>query len=99
MKTYFTLFTFILCFSIIGCGSDEDSPGGSGNECNTEWFANQTNLILSTGITYGLDESEENCKKYVDAIEDWIDAAEDCDGISETEIEQTRMDLEEIDCN
>ena len=98
MKTCLTLFTLVFCLSFIGCGSDDGTDGGGPN-CSAEWFATQTNLILSTGIAFGLDETKESCEKYVEALEDWLEAAEDCDGISQAEIDETRNEIDEIDCN
>lgn len=103
MKKYFKILVVLsLIWTIQSCGSDENEQEQEqevlGN-CIAEWFSNQTDLILEAGVEFGTNPTDENCKAYQDAIMLWIDEAEDCNLVTQADIDQLQIDLEELDCN
>ncbi|MDF1699225.1 MAG: hypothetical protein P1U56_25445 [Saprospiraceae bacterium] len=89
---------FSLIWTIQSCESSNSMEEEAAN-CVVEWFNNQSDLIIDAGIAYGLEETEENCKAYREAIEEWIAAAEDCTTFPQEDIDQAYIDLGEIECN
>jgi len=81
---------------VVSCGSSDD---GSEANCSPEWFTMQSERIGDAILNYSMNQSEENCKAYVEVLSDWLDAASQCDGVSQADIDETRESLEELECD
>ncbi len=99
MKNLLLLFAVV---AICSCGSDVDcDPNSFAADVNAE-----VDKVNAIGVDFANDPSEENCKSYKKAAEEYLDAVEaykNCDGIDQNQfsqqLSQARQLLDIIPCN
>ena len=83
---------------------------GGGVDCDSTSFANAINdeiaQLNDAGQTYALNPTPENCEKWKDAANEYLDAVDDfkdCDGIDQVQyqqqLDQARAAVSAISCN
>lgn len=84
----------MLTFSLVACESEDDDAGG----CNGELLADLSEKVSTTALTFVENQTSGNCIAYKNALEAFINAADDCPEV-EDEVERLRGFLNQLDCN
>ena len=89
------IFSLLLAFGLFGmlftsCGGDpcEDE----------EQITEDAGELFSVALTYGLSPTDDNCKAYADALEDYLDKYDGCDGVDQSDIQESRDALNDLPC-
>ena len=95
MKKFLINCLFLGCIAFaISCGSSSGTGGG----CDEERFTELISAYVEAGTVYIQDTTKVNCEAYIEAIQEYLDAIDDCDNIFEADLEEAREAAAEIDC-
>jgi len=70
----------------------------SSNQCTPENLSELSSRYLSAAIAYGFSQSGENCVEYKAALQDYIEIIEDCDDLDDSDAEELKTIMSELDC-
>jgi hypothetical protein len=90
MKNYIVLTALVAIAIIASCKKDVD--------CTEENLTSLSDKIASTATTYFFDQSAANCNALKDAYNAYLDVAEECSSVTQSEIDDARTALEGLTC-
>ena len=97
IKTILLLAIFGLSISFTSCGDSDD------NSCYIEFLQELLLEVQEAANLYTADiNSNSRCINYLNAMEDFLDAAEDCSDLSpniQAQVNSIRLQLESLPCN
>lgn len=85
--------------TVLVCGLFLTLNSCSSSGCTLTGIASATVKIANAAADNITDPSDENCKKYRDALQSYIDKYEDCDLASKDEIAAHKKSIEDLNCN
>lgn len=91
MKNLFILaFLSFLTFNFSSC-SKKDA-------CNSANVASASTELSEVAVRYGNDPSKANCEAYKASLNRYLDVVDNCDFVSEAEVNDARNDLDDLNC-
>ncbi len=105
MRTLLSLLVVFLVLGLGSCKKDKDPVNCANWALEVE---DELTAAMVAAITFGMDETTENCNAYKEAMEDYINVAEqfvDCEGLTadereelEDSIEGAQEELDDLNC-
>ncbi len=109
MPNLLSLLAIMAVLGLNSCGKDKDN---SSLNCVTRWnsvLEDEYAALLTAANTYSTSQTVENCNKYKQAGQDYIDAMEDLEGCAsmipgqtksfDEMIAEARADIDDLNCD
>ena len=97
-KTNPLLLFIMVSLFLTSCGSEDNNSAISGN-CDLAALQTASDVVSNKALEFASNQTETNCNAYKTAMRNFINIADNCPDVPQSEIDQLNSFLSEVDCS